>query len=446
MISPTDKNMRDMWQLMKGLFPIYRSLAGSGFLESIKKVQKHLPIVINEFASGAKVFDWVIPKEFKVNSSYVIDPNGKKIFDFNECSYHLYIYSQPFHGEMEREELIKHIATSTVLPDAIPLCATYYRKKWGICASQKQVAALPKGRYKVHIDTEHIDGALCIGEYLLPGETKEEILITSYLCHPLGANDNLSGVVVATELFKMLSQLPKLHYSYRLAIWPETIGSITYIHNYPQRLKHTLGGYALYCLGDDESGLFHYYCSYQGCSLLDRVMIYALKQSGYKYVVLSKPSIYSDDRQFNGSGLRIPFGVLTRTPPGQFSAYHTSYDDLKYIKQEILFKSLQIYWRALMTLEKNRIYKGNFKVEPFLTRHGIFPFDLGLGEGTARLTNKDAGNIADAFYYLMWGVDGKMDLLDIAEKAGIDIDFFDRAVKEFLRAGLMEAVSKKRNH
>lgn len=166
--------MENMWELMEELFPIYRLLAGPGFHKSLKCIQKRLPPSINEFPNGSKVFDWVIPKEFKVNSSYVINPEGNRISDFNECYYHVYEYSQPFHGEMNRDELIKHISTHHILLDAVPLRVTYYREKWRLCATQEQVAALPKGRYEVHIDTEHFNGALRIGEYYLPGKKKKK--------------------------------------------------------------------------------------------------------------------------------------------------------------------------------------------------------------------------------------------------------------------------------
>lgn len=441
MLTPTDKNTENMWELMEELFPIYRSLAGPGFHESMKAVQKRLPIVINEFPSMSRVFDWVIPKEFKVNSSYVLDPKGNKILDFDECNYHVYVYSQPFEGEMERGELVKHISTHHILPDAVPLRVTYYRKKWGLCASQEQVKALPEGRYKVHIDTECFDGFLRIGEYYLPGETKEEILITSYLCHPRGANDNLSGVVIAAELFKMLSQLLRRRYSYRLAIWPETIGAITYIYNYPERIKRTIGGYVLLCLGDAESGVYNYNCSYKGSSIIDRAVIHALKYLGYKHTVMPGYSMHSDERQFNGIGVRVPFGVLTTSPPGGFSVYHTSRDDLSYVEPEILFKSLNVYWKALTTIERSRVYKGNFKVEPFLNGYGIFPYDLGVGEGTTMARSAECSDRAAAFYYLMWNIDGETDLLEIAEKAGCDIEFFDRPVRDFLRKELMDIVS-----
>ncbi len=443
-IEPNDRNAQSMWELMVELFPLYRSLLGPGFHISLKSIKKKLPLTIKEFPSQRRVFDWVIPKEFKVNSSYVVDPDGQKILDFEECHYHLFVYSQPFCGEMDREELLEHIGSHHLLPDAIPLRVTYYREKWGLCASQRQVDALVPGRYQVRIDTEHFDGALRMGEYFLPGESEEEVLITSYLCHPHGANDNLSGVAVAVELFKMLERLPRRRYSYRLVIWPETIGAVTYIYHYPERLKKTVGGYVLLCLGDDESGRFHYNPSFQKDSVFDRAVTHALASLGYDYVVLPGNERYSDERQFNGIGVRLPMGSLMRTPPGKYSTYHTSLDNLEYVKPEALFKSLCAYWKVLTTIERTQVYKGNFVVEPFLTGYGIYPFDLGVGEGTTKASGEEARKRARAYYHLMWNVDGKTDLLDIADKAGYPIEYFDRPVEDLLGANLMRPASKSR--
>lgn len=420
---------------------MYRSLIGPGFHASLKKIQEHLPLTIEEFPSGSQVFDWIIPKEFKVNESYVIDPSGKRILDFKDCHYHVMVCSQPFQGEMDRDELLKNIHTHHILPDAVPLKVTYYREKWALSASQNQVKELKPGRYKVHIDTELFDGSLRIGEYYLPGETEQEILITSYLCHPRGANDNLSGPVVATELFGLLAQLPRRHYSYRLAIWPETIGSITYIFHHRERLKNTLGGFVLLCLGDDDSGLFHFNRTCQKDSIFDRATIHALEQLGYPYKITPGPGLYSDERQFNGSGLRMPFGNLMRTPPGLFDPYHTSADDLDYVKPGALFKSLNAYWKILMILERTHVYKGNYSVEPFLTKYGIYPYDLGAGEARVG-TDEESEKRVLAFYHLMNNADGKLDLLQIAEESGIDIEYFDRPVQEFLKSGLIARAVK----
>jgi aminopeptidase-like protein len=436
-ISPNESNQQAMWELMVELFPIYRSLAGPGITESLQRISNQLSLDILEVPSGTKVFDWMIPKEFSVVSSYVVDPNGQRILDYEDHSYHTYLYGQPFHGKLSREQLIENIATHHMLPDAIPLRMTYYREKWGLCAAKNTVDALPEGEYEIHIDTRHEDGFLRMGEHFLPGEIEDEILITSYLCHPRGANDNLSGAVVATELFKLLSELPNRHYSYRLAIWPETIGAITYIWKYPERLKRTVGGYVLLCQGDDENGLFNYKPSFQRDALIDRAMAHALRHAGYPHRIRDDWNMHSDERQFNGIGVRIPFGALMRSLPGEFAPSHSSADDLSYIKPEVLLRSLDLHCRAIAALERCRTYRGTFTVEPFLTGHGIYPFDLGVGEGTTRVSGEEARRRVEAFFHLMWHADGTTDLLEIADRAELDLGYFDRPVREYLDSGLL---------
>ncbi len=418
---------------MKELFPIHRALCGPGFLDSLRRVQKRLPIEIAEFPSGSKSFDWVIPKEFKVNEAYVENAQGDRVLDFKHCNYHVWNYSQPFDGVLDREELVKHISTLPVLPDAVPWRFAYYRPKWGLSASEQQVKALPPGQYHVRIDTEFREGALRIGQYYLAGDTDREIMITSYLCHPRGANDNLSGVVISTELFKLLAQLPRRRFSYRLAIWPETIGSVTYIANYPERLKKVVGGYVILCAGDP--GKFHYKASIEGNSLIDRAAAHALRHSGSPYEV--RPYVHhqgSDECQFNSIGVRLPFGCIMRTPPGEFPQYHSSADDLEFVRPEALQGTLEVYWNALMAIERAVTYRGRFTVDPFLTGYGIYPFDHGAGEG-------QIGNaMAVAYYHLMGGIDGQTDLLALADRVNLPIHVFDRAVQDFLRADLMSQV------
>jgi len=433
MVSPSDQNRESMGELLRTLFPMYRSLCGPGPRDCLLEIQKRLPIEIAEFPTGRKVFDWVIPKEFRVNHAYVEGPDGKRYLDFADCNHHVWLYSRPFKGEMDRDELVTHIATKPELPDAVPLKHAYYRDMWGLAASENQVRALPPGRYKIDIDTEHLDGALRIGQYYLPGETDDEIMLTSYLCHPLGANDNVSGVVISVELFKLLAQLPRRRYSYRLAIWPETIGSVTYIASYPERIAKVKGGYVITCAGD--GGTFTYKRTHAGNSLIDRAALHALTHAGVKFEAVPYRHDYgSDECQFNAIGLRLPFGSIMRTMYGFFPEYHSSADDLTVVTPEYLHQTLQVYWAALMAIERAVTYKGTFTVDPFLTGHGIFPWDEGAGAsgiGTA---------IARAYYHLMGGVDGRSDLLAIADAAGENIRSFDRAVGDFLRTGLMSEV------
>jgi aminopeptidase-like protein len=432
MTEPSERNADAMWSLAETLFPHHRTLVGPGFAASLEMIAAVLPITIAKFPSGTRVFDWIIPKGFRVKEAYVEAPDGSRPIDFAKHCYHIWNYCQPFDGKMSRAELVKHLSVAPHLPNAIPLRDTYYRPLWGLSATQEQVAALPEGDYTVHIDTDLFDDFLRIGEFYLPGETDQEILINSYLCHPHGANDNLSGVVVAVELMKLLSTLPRRRYSYRLAIWPETIGSITYVASYPDRIAKTIAVVPLACCGDP--GKLHYKKSMLGNTEIDRAMLHALKHLGVDHVVRDYNPIGGDERQFNTALLRLPCGLLTRTPAGEFPEYHTHLDDLTYINKQSLFETLMVVWTALMTMERNRVYKPCYVTEPFLSGHGVYPYDQGMGTG-------ERGGVLNrvvlSYFSLIPNLDGHTDLLAIADKLGEKIELFDRPITDFMSKGLI---------
>jgi len=434
-----EKNADEMWSLMEALYPIHRTLVGPGFKKSLEIIQNSLPIDILEFASGTKVFDWTIPKAFNVRAAYVEAEDGTRPIDFENCNYHVWNYSQPFTGNMSREELVTHLSTHPELKNAIPLRDTYYREMWGLSASQDQVDSLPDGTYKVVVDTELYDDYLRMGEFYLPGESDEEILINSYLCHPQGANDNLSGVVLAVELFKLLQKMDNRRYSYRLVLWPETIGAITYIASYPERIKRTAAVLCLAIIGDP--GQFTYKRSFNSNTELDRCVEHALQHSGFRYEVRDYNPIGGDERQFNTANLRLPCGLLTRTPANEYVEYHTSLDDMSLVKRDSLLEGLKLTWDIVSTLEKNRTYTPHYITEPFLSGHGIYPYDQGMGTGERKgVYNK----IVQSYFNLIPYVDGESDLVAIADDVGFNISDFDQAVSDFLKSGLISTVSKDR--
>jgi len=430
---PTDDNSRNMWSLMEELFPLYRALCGPGFKDSLLRISKRLPLDIAEFPSGRDVLGWKIPKEFHVRSAWVEDERGQRIIDYDKESYHVVVYSQPFDGTVDLPTLLEHVETHTELEDAVPLRQSYYRERWGLCASRKLVESLKPGKYRVHIDTVLRDGHLRIGEAYLPGESDDEILINTYLCHPKGANDNLSSVVVAVELFRMLAALPRRRFSYRLALWPESIGAITYIASYPERLRKTIGGYALMIAGDVAPVSFS--GSFEGTSLLDRAARHALRQLGWP----DQPWPYSrwtgasDANHFDSVGLRLPVCTWQRGGPRLkvYSAYHSSADDLTRVRPEYLFETLEVAWAALMAVERSVTYKANYVIDPHLTSHGIFPFQHGAGDG------KHGNQIARAYFEVMGSLDGTRDLLSIADRYDMPIWVFDEPIEKLLAKGLI---------
>ncbi|NQV79665.1 MAG: DUF4910 domain-containing protein [Alphaproteobacteria bacterium] len=425
-----------MWSLIEELFPLYRALCGSGFHDSLLRIAERLPLNIEEFPTGEEVLGWTIPEEFEPRAAWVDGPDGRRVLDFAQESYHMLLYSQPFEGEVDLDELLEHIETHTHLDDAVPLRHTYYRDRWGMCASQKQVAALKSGRYRVHIDTELRKGFLRIGECYLPGETDQEILINTYLCHPKGANDNLSSVVVAVELFRMLAAMPRRRYSYRLALWPESIGAITYIAKHPERLARTIGGYSLMMVGDAAPLAFT--GTYRGGSLFERAASHSLRHNGWS----DKPLPYSrwkggsDAMIFDNAGLRLPFCTWQRGGPelSVYPAYHSSKDDLTLVRPEYLYETLTGIWDALMAVERAVVYKAKYVVDPFLTKRGIFPFQHGAGGG------KHGNENARAYFEVMGSLDGTQDLLEVADRYNMPIRLFDEPIQKLLEADLIGRV------
>lgn len=431
--TPEGDAKASMWGLMAELFPIYRALCGPGFNESLEKIHESLGIEITEFDTGTKVFDWTIPPEFEVIEAWVDGPDGKRYIDFASHPYHLGIYSRPFQGTMSREQLMEHVHTDPRLPDALPLRQTYYLEDWCFSATEADVEAMPRGDYRVNIQTRLFDGKLRMGEYFIQGESDQEVLISSYLCHPRGANDNLSGVVVATELFRLLSQLPKPHFSYRLALWPETIGAITYMAKYPERLEKMIGGYQIAICGDDSPiGLDQ---TYFGNSVFDRAAVHAMTLCGIETIVRPFNIFTGDPNHFNGVGHRSAMANLTRggSRPGGYPEYHSSSDEPgTVVTAERLLETLQFAWTTLMVVERARAYRATYSTTPFLSSYGIYPHHHGAGNG-------GYGNMqSDAYYALMHGADGERDLLEIAQSAGFTIFAFDECVADFKRVGLLE--------
>lgn len=433
-IRPTGNNRDSMWSLMEELFPRYRALCGPGFKDSLERIGKRISLTVDEFPSGEEVLGWRIPKEFVPKAAWVEDSQGRRVFDFEHESYHMLLYSQPFDGEVSLAELLEHIETHSHLEGAVPLRQTYYRDRWGLCASKKQVADLKPGKYRVHIDTALTDGHLRIGECYLPGESDQEVLINTYLCHPKGANDNLSSVVVAVEVFRMLAALPRRRYSYRLALWPESIGAITYIAKHGDRLAKTIGGYSLMMVGDAAPVAFT--GTFRGNSLFDRAARHALRHNGWPDAPLpySRWKGGSDAMHFDSAGLRMPFCTWQRGGPelSVYPAYHSSDDDLTLVRPENLFETLCVVWDALMAVERANTYQANYTVDPFLTKHGIFPFQHGAGDG------KHGNDVARAYFELMGALDGTQDLLAIADHYGMPVHLFDEPVQKLLEKGLIK--------
>ena len=434
--SPLDKNIsgvgEEMYRFITDLFPICRSITGQGVRETLSLLQKHVPLDIHEISSGTRVFDWIIPKEWNIRQAWIKDPTGRKIINFQDSNLHVLNYSTPVHARLSLTDLKEHLYSVPEHPEWIPYRTSYYNKNWGFCLPHNQLLALSEGEYEVFIDSSLEDGDLTYGEYYLRGETDSEVLISTHICHPSLANDNLSGVAVAAFLAKHLSKL-SLKYSYRFLFIPGTIGSIAWLSSNESQVSRIKHGLVFTCLGDP--GKYTYKKSRRGDAEIDRAVTEVLKKSGDTFEIREFSPYGYDERQFCSPGFNLPVGCFMRTPHAQYPEYHTSADNLDLVRSEYLADSFSKCLAIFQVLENNRVYLNqNPKCEPQLGKRGIYS-QIG-GQIDAK----------DQELALLWVLnlsDGKNSLLDIAERSNLNFSTVSSAAQTLLNASLLQEVSSR---
>lgn len=408
-------------EFAKQLWSINRSITGDGVRETLSIIKNALPALeICEIPSGTHVFDWTIPKEWRVKDAYIVTPCGKKICEFKKNNLHLVGYSIPFKGTLMLAELQKHLYSLPEQPNAIPYITSYYKERWGFCLTQEQRATLEDGAYKVVIDSELFDGKLNYGEIVLAGESAKEVFLSTYICHPSMANNELSGPTVVTYLAKWLSKLPKRRYTYRIIFIPETIGSITYLSRHYKELKQkVIAGFNVSCVGDDRA--YSYVPSRDGNTLSDKVAKHILKWIDPNFISYSWLDRGSDERQYCASGIDLPIASILRTKYGQYPEYHTSLDNLEnVVTPQGLEGGYQAIKKALELLEKNQQYNIQVLCEPQMGKRGLYP----------TLSTKKSGEHVKAMMDFISYCDGQHSLLEIAEIIDIPAwDLYDIADK-----------------
>ncbi|HEC1750949.1 TPA: DUF4910 domain-containing protein [Campylobacter lari] len=400
-----------MYELACELFPICRSITGVGFRQSLKILDEAMGggiLKIHSIASGSKVFDWEVPAEWEINDAYIITPDGEKICDFKQNNLHVLNYSEGIDTELDLASLQEHLYSIEDMPDAIPYVTSYYKRRWGFCIKHEDRVKLKEGKYKVFIDAKHHEnGVLNYADLLIPStqEIKDEILISTYLCHPSMANNELSGPVVAAFLAKWLLELKERKYNYRFIFAPETIGSIVYLNKHLKHLqKHTKAGFALSCIGDDNAySLIH---TPNENILADKVALHTLKDKNNfkKFSFLDRGG---NERQFCSPLVNLPVVCICRTRFGDYKEYHTSKDDLNFISEEGLQGGLKAMQEIIMNLEVNEIYQITTFCEPNLSKRDLYHT---LNQGVVKKPIS-----ADFLAFC----DGKNDVLDIASKLNI---------------------------
>lgn len=416
-----------MYELLKRLFPIYRSITGDGNRQTLEILKETCPLLKTyEVPSGTKVFDWTIPPEYNIKDAWIKNSKGEKIIDFKENNLHVVGYSTPIHKKVNKQELLECVYTLPEQPDLIPYVTSYYKERYGFCMSENQKNNLIEDVYEIFIDSELKKGSLTYGEILIKGKSKKEVLLSTYICHPSMANNELSGPVVAINLAKWLMNR-KNELSYRIVFVPETIGSITYLSkNLKQMKKNTIAGFVLTCVGDNNN--YSYLASPYGNTLADKVAQNILKSEHPDYKYYSYIKRGSDERQYCSVGVELPVCSVMRTRYGDFPEYHTSGDNLDFVSEEGLQGAFDIYQKIIIALELNKKYKTIVKGEPQLGKRGLYP------NLSTKGSKKQIQAIGDFIAY----ANGKNDLIDISNYSNLPIKDFYPLIDKLLEAKLIK--------
>lgn len=420
--------MLSMHAFITELYPICRSITGDGFRATMQAIQQHIPLQLHEVASGTPVFDWTVPKEWNIRDAWVKAPDGRKIIDFQQHNLHVVNYSVPVHERLSLADLRPHLFTNPDYPNTIPYRTAYYKETWGFCLAHNQLEQLDDGEYEVCIDSTLTEGSLTYGEYILPGETDEEVLISCHACHPSLANDNLSGIAVATALAQQLEQQSQRRYTYRFVFIPGTIGSITWLalhEDVTPRIRH---GLVVTCVGDP--GSVTYKKSRRDTAVIDRAVQQILHDSGEPHKIIDFFPYGYDERQYCSPGFNLPVGAFMRSQHGQFAEYHTSDDNLDFVQQPYLEDSLHKLLAVVDVLETNRHYiNQNPKCEPQLGKRGLYG---AIGGQSDRVIDQMA------ILWVLNFADGAHDLLDIAQRSGMRYELIRNAAEVLAEHDLLK--------
>jgi aminopeptidase-like protein len=410
---------------MAELYPICRSITGDGVRQTLQLIGREIPLEVKSVKSGTQVFDWTINDEWNVRDAYIADLEGQRLVDFRAHNLHLVSYSVPVRDRLSFDELRPHLHTLPEHPDWIPYRTTYYSRTWGFCLSQAQLDALGPGPFDVVVDSSIAPGELTYGELVIPGDREEEVIVSAHVCHPSLANDNLSGIVVATELAKAVLAAERRRYTYRFLFAPGTIGSIAWLSEHPDvwpRIRH---GLVLTGLGG--GGRLVYKQTRQGSRLIDRAAGQVVGRGGGEIRGYS-PYGY-DERQYNSVGFDLPVGRLTRTPHGEYPEYHTSADNLDFVGADELAASYAAAWEIIQILERNQSYRNLSPYgEPQLGKRGLYP----------TMGGKAASDAVMAMLWTLGYSDEEHSVLDIAEVSGLHFAAIDEAASKLVEARLLE--------
>jgi aminopeptidase-like protein len=414
-----------MFAFVEELFPICRSITGDGIRETLRRIGERIPLELHEVSSGTPVFDWTVPKEWNIRDAYIEDPGGRRVVDFRDHNLHVVGYSVPVDARMPLSELREHIHTLPDRPGVIPYRTSYYNESWGFCMAHEQFEHLADGEYVVRIDSSLETGSLTYGELVLAGDSEAEVLISCHCCHPSLANDNLSGIALATQLAQHLSGVQRKH-TYRFLFVPGTIGAISWLALNERRVNNIQHGLVVTCVGD--AGQPTYKRSRRSGAMIDRAAAHVLQHSGQPHRIVDFSPYGYDERQYCSPGFDLAVGSLSRTPHGEYPEYHTSGDDLDFVRASCLADSLSLYLQVLDILENDGEFRNlSPKGEPQLGRRGLYPSIGAQGVGSELMARLWVLNLSD----------GRHSLLDVAERSGLPFHEVKEAARVLSESGLL---------
>ncbi len=420
---------QSLHQLVARLFPICRSLTGNGVRQTLETLREHLPLQMHEVPTGTKVFDWTVPKEWNIRDAFVQDEHGNRIIDFRSNNLHVVGYSVPVDRWMPLSQLQEHLYSLEDQPNAVPYITSYYKERWGFCIAHDERVRLREGQYRVFVDSDLKDGHLTYGECIVPGRENQEVFLSTYICHPSMANNELSGPVILAFIAEWLLSEPR-RYTYRIIFVPETIGAITYLSRHLSHLKEkVVVGFNLSCLGDERT--YSYVASRYGNTLADKIASNVLERRDLDFKRYSFLERGSNERQYCSPGVDLPLVTLCRSKFGTYPEYHTSLDDLDLVTPEGLRGGYEMVRECIEVMENNRTFRVACYGEPQLGKQGLYP----------SLNTKTSGASVETMMDFIAYADGTNDLIDISNIISKPVREIELIAVRLFEAGLLNEIN-----